>query len=715
MVERYRQMVAPVMPDTGLMDGGGQSLADQLGRAAKTVGDTAYSYGAALRGQQGATDGDKAGKNAKPRTGFAALSPYGQAYNSAAEASYAAEVQLDVDATINRFATDYEGKPDDFNAVAGKYAEDLNATVPEAYRPFVDKMLRAKIAKGNSLLYTQQKIRQENQALATHVEGMASGAKMAVDGAAALPGAEGDEYLTGFVAENRRRLEALSSAGVITATDVVKYDDQFRTAVDNGLQNAHIDEEVQYLTALERESTGRAAAHLASVLEREDLSAEEKDKIQAGWEAAADNNRKIKAVVYRDRIAAVGQRLAAGETSPGLASEIRALNDAGAITTTGMADKLSSMTRNAKEAADKAAAAKKVTDGTLGDPESKEFREGVDSLFGTAMADGGMTLGSPEANTLAVDMLRQWNVLPEVVSQQVRVRALSGTPEEKALAATFYKQASDVNPLAFKWTGEQPKLGSYLIQLAENVEAAGPGADVTAMAERVHKNVFEVSTEQRALLTTRLQKEKIIDGNPSALKNAIDASSSNRSMLAPVGGSSGLAIPNGALAEYNRLFETVYMTSDGDVNLARREAGRAVTATWRYTDVNGEPKLLKHAPQMDTDVLREDMHRDLDDVGFVGDKSRVRLAPTTETESSKGRVWTLVPVDEYGSAGAPVIDPETRRAIRYEVPSRKRQDEARALYQQRMKNEAAADFVKKDRDKAAVDAVIQQRQEGLLQ
>jgi hypothetical protein len=174
-----------------------------------------------------------------------------------------------------------------------------------------------------------------------------------------------------------------------------------------------------------------------------------------------------------------------------------------------------------------------------------------------------------------------------------------------------------------------------------------------------------------------------------------------------------LTIPVGAQAEYNRIFNLVYMTSDGDVNLARKEAGTAVTSTWRRTDVNGTPKLLKYAPKMDTNFLREDMALALKEMGYEGDPSTVRLAFTDKTEATKGTKWGFVPVDENGNVGAPLIDPKRKQFAEYDLPDPKSTDAAEVAYRERMKRKTQADFDEKDANRKAVEAFIRERQQGL--
>ncbi len=71
-----------------------------------------------------------------PRTGLAATTAYGQAYNSAASAAYMAKSATDIDATLDRLEQESPGDPEKFAAavprIRGRFAQERTARLPAA-------------------------------------------------------------------------------------------------------------------------------------------------------------------------------------------------------------------------------------------------------------------------------------------------------------------------------------------------------------------------------------------------------------------------------------------------------------------------------------------------------------------------------------------------------------------------------------------------------
>ena len=57
-----------------------------------------------------------------------------------------------------------------------------------------------------------------------------------------------------------------------------------------------------------------------------------------------------------------------------------------------------------------------------------------------------------------------------------------------------------------------------------------------------------------------------------------------------------LGVESAAVSDYNRLYEAWYLNTNGDSDLAAKQADRAFKATWGATSINGQTKQLTKYP-----------------------------------------------------------------------------------------------------------------------
>jgi hypothetical protein len=694
MAERYRQHIGPERVQVGLPDSGGVDLATQLSRAAKEVAGAAYSTGAALVEQQGIEQGQQAGLTGTPdpRTGMSALTPFGRGYNSAAEAAYSAKIQTDIQTTIERLALDREADPAGLQFAIDSYGAAIHDSVPEAYRPQVAVMLKGKTAVAVARAQAQLKIREGNQIVASHLEGMDSALKMAVEGATKLPGREGDAYAIGFAIENRRRLEVMAREGLIQPTDVVKYDGMFRDALEKGLTDAPVNAAIEDLTDLIREDVEVGAAALEQLWKRDDLTDEQKLAVQKGAEAVFSDVHSTRSRLYAEDIAALDKRLASEESSVGIENEARRLFRLGALTQEGFSSRLSGNVRNAKANAEKAddmaAVRAALASGQGLDPTDPDAKKAVDTLFQARAGEEGLLPGSRQWQELAIETFRQSNILPATVLSWGRISALSQDPATVALGAEFLAKAWAANPTAAQYTAEDSRLQSLVWQVHEGIASGAPVEEAVGLA---HRNAEQANNKAlRDELERRYAKDKVQEGNSLALRGFLNSGSKfDRSPWYRIGGGAP-ATPPEMDAEFNARVKANFMLNGGDKQAAREQAAEQVMSTYRYTTINGKPEIMKWGidPSKD-EVVRQDLNTALDAKGFTGDKTKLKLVPNTETERSRGVFWSVVPEDENGFVFDVVRGPDNRPLL-YSIPNADRYKKARdELRSKRLQDEEA--------------------------
>lgn len=667
MAERYRQHISPTGVQVGLSDSGGVDLARQLAGASKSLQNVAVGVGTHLRTEQGQQEGARdalAGKP-KPKSGFASMTAYGQAYNSAAEAAYSAKIQTDIQTTLERLAIENEADPDKFQLAAQSFGAAIHDSVPEAYRPQVAQMLKGKTEIGVTRLFAQRKIREDNQKVADYFESTEPALQMALEGAIKLPGAEGDAYVTGFVTENRRRLEVMAREGLIQSTDVVKYDNGFREALEEGLNNAVVTQEVERLTDVARVDVEAASGLMEAVQNSDKFTPDQKAAVQKAFEAELSNLYSTRSRVNAEPRAALSDRLAAGDSSRDIEAEARRLYREGAYTVDEYESARAARVRNAKEGESKTAdvniVAEALANGERLNPGDAKVRKQVDTYFQTAMTAAGVKRGSREYFTTATELFAKTNVFPPSAKSDMEVGLMSPDPMDAAVAAGVYDNARKANPYAWAVYGENPNHASRARQIQQGVDARLTPESAVGLADR---NI-NAPEGVRKLLQRDYVDRKVGRGNDQALIGLmIDAGDE----FNPRGWAGRPDPPPELRSEFDRMTRTYFMLNGGNEDQARQQAADTVLPLYRLSTINGKPEIVKHGiPQAHNDIVRTEVNAVLDEVGYAGDKSKVRIAPSILTDQSvngnlPGEWWVMVPVDDDGNVHDLVRGPDNRPA-----------------------------------------------------
>lgn len=671
MVERYRQLVNPAMPDTGLVDGGGQALSEQLARAAKGVQNAAYEFGSGLRMQQGEAAGAKAGKDAKPISGFGALTPYGRAYNGAAEVSYSNAMQIDIAESMDRIDDEHEGDVVGWSMAAEGYKQGLLESVPEAYRPRVNDLLGARMAASGSRVRRQEDARFRNETLATYMESVPVRARMAIDSAAALPRDAGDALITDAVRENDAQVMAMVQDRIIDPTAAVKLKQDFANALDTELGDVRISDAVETLMNTARNSVEAGDAALGD-LSRFELTPEEEGKVRAQYQTERNLLQFERTRQHAEESSNLSARLASGEAGQSVLGEAHRLYDLGAISVDEYQSAKATIAKNAKAAAEKAAASQEFDRlSSVGfDPGNTQDRKAVSTRFDEEIAKAGYPIGSQQYQQFALGVVSQTGILPSGAESWARVNLISGDPNAKALAASFFHKVRDASPMAWDYNRD-PKLVAYADQVADSVAAGVLPEQAVEKAD----SMLTMDEARKKDLESRYNREKVYENDKGKLQNLLNSDDRFDQSW-----TSGAPPPDQqAQDEYSRLVKTFYMLNDGDATKAREQAGRAfLSAGYGYSKVNGKPEVLKYAPEvmrpwLPVEAIREDVAATLKEQGVEADPAKVELGPIGVTEATKGARWGLFTTDEYGNVDQ-VRGPDNRPIV-YELPG---QDAAKA-------------------------------------
>ncbi len=627
-----------------------QQLADTFSawsRTAADVGGLAQRFAA----QKASTAGTAAGLAGKPefKPGVTAV---GRAYNSAAETGYVAQAQTDIDDTMTRLEMESEADEEAFVSKAKAYSDALMAEVPEEMRPAIGHVLTARSNAGGHRIRGQQMAKERTQTHANYLSSIPAIVRNTIATAQELPPEEADEALLLSVSDNQARLDALVDHNIIAADDAVVLHARFKDALDAGFSAALTAPAIEELMNLAREDVQMGDLALAAIQGREDLSPEQKVDIRKGYEQQRNQLAFERSRQFVEHSGDLAKRLAGGTFGAEIEAENLALYQNAAISVDEYQSNQATIARNAKQTGedevDVAAVLAAMSGGRGLDPTNTQQRNALDKLFQAEAQAAGMEVGDARWQARAVQLAERTNMLPASAQSWARVNMLSGDPIQVAEGASFFARAQDANSAAWDYDAD-PKIAAFAGQINDNLAA---GVKTERALEMARKNVYEMTEHERAIVTQRYRDDKVVLGNADALASALSA---NKDFDPGVFGGAFHSVPAPSLsmqAEYNNTVERMYNFTNGDIEKARQLAFDSIKSRYGHTRMNGEAQIVKYPPEkmygIPPDVLRADVASTATAVGYTGDAAAIRLTPVPATGRTKGKVWLMQLLDEYG-------------------------------------------------------------------
>lgn len=690
MAQRYRDLAAPTQPETVVIDSGASDLSSQIQQAMRVTQGAALDIGSSLRAQEGAKQGqaDAAAKIAKPREGFSAATPYGKAYNNAAETTYVNDMRVDMAATRDKLERQFEGKPEGFKAAFDGYYRGLVSGMPADYRPQADLIAKTHYLAGLSEVEQQAHADTQAQARAALIDSTPDTIKTVLDGLKVLPRDQGDAVLVGSVYDYDAQLAKLEQSGALKPEQRVQLKQKFQQELENGLLHQRVDEVTSGLKRDLTRDTGLANDKFIAFLDGDATDAE-KELVTTQFAQDMEADHRVKARAFTEDIANLDVRIASGESGNGVVNEARRLLRLNAITP-------AQYESNKRMAALNAIQASKKQDDVLTfdqivasggfDPGNDKHRKVMDSYFDTTTA--GMDKGSAQWQQYTLDLVHRFNILPAGAESWARVNLMQNAPPERqALAAMFLRRVQTTNPTAWEYN-KDPKITAFADQVADAVEG---GMLPEQAASTVTKKVFEVTPQQQERLDAQYRKDKVFENNPSELQSLMGNAKGDRFDTSWLPGGVPTA-PLAMQAEFDGLVKQFYPLYDGDKDKARQAAWNSLQRTWGISRVNGQPQVMKYPPEgmsgLPPEVVRNDIDQTLTQLNFQGDKANVKLTESPYTASSSGRVWGLAFTNEDGLT-EPVLGPDNRPVL-YGLPDKPGVQEANQRLDQAKRDEGQA-------------------------
>jgi hypothetical protein len=690
MATRYRDLQGPVSLQTGLVDNSAARAASSLAQSFSEFENTGFTLGGELRQQQGVAEGEAAGAagTPAPRSGLAAATRYGAAYNGAAEVSYANKVAIDVAEQLERIEREAETDPILYGEKTRGLMEGTLGDAPAEWRTRLEQHLTPRVLAGAARVARASDTKRKQETLADYLAAEPVAISQLVKTLRELPGEAGDAELARVMGERQAQIDALVADNVLDPVQAEKMRQDFTAKVDEALSADRTGALVEELVATARGDVEAADDLLMSLDAREDLTLEEKTAIRSAYREQSELLRFERTRMHMDELADLSRRLAAGQFS-GIRSEAGRLYRRGALSPAEYEQYVAAAERNRQAEIEKDSDTEAV-EGFLGlglDPANTDHQKAAEQYFSDTAKTAGMKPGDERWRATALNMVQQTNILPKSAESWARVALLSNDPIAAGQAADFMSRVHQAKPNAYAWN-EEPKLSALASVLQDNMAA---GIDPVQAYELARKTTWDMKESDVKVREENYRKLLKKDPNVNALGDTLNE---KRGFF-----QSDLPVPVGAQAEYEGLVRQYYLLTD-DLAQARKLAGKQVHSSWGETQVNGKPEITKYPVErfgLPPEVVRADIAAAVEPLGL--DPARVRLVPGPSTDRTKGMTWALGYIDETGMPEI-VLDAKNR-PLAYALPTGQGFGEAREAA--RRKNLARARAEQEAEERAEIE------------
>jgi hypothetical protein len=321
--------------------------------------------------------------------------------------------------------------------------------------------------------------------------------------------------------------------------------------------------------------------------------------------------------------------------------------------------------KRATEAAELATIERAISDGARLDPRDKKVIDGVDKLFTDLTRIKQIAPGSDKWINAAAEIAAKTNILPASAMSWARTAIVSSDPKLVVPAANAMTRWADAAPAAYAYF-EDKNIKSYADQVDGLVRA---GTAPARAVEIANTNVYEMPKERREKLDADYKAYQSTNG--TKLQERLDSDDAfDRALFSGAPKPSAFAA-HGARTmqeEYEFLVRSYFYKNGGAIDSARDLAWKDIRGTYGYSTVNGEPEILKYAPELmypgiDVKVIRDDV------AAVVGPKTWDGYPAIRNDDGIFSTRLTATVKDPALNGGKPTNIPTIWKGMRLEEPA----------------------------------------------
>ncbi|MCU7870349.1 MAG: hypothetical protein KZQ98_17770 [Candidatus Thiodiazotropha sp. (ex Lucinoma borealis)] len=296
--------------------------------------------------------------------------------------------------------------------------------------------------------------------------------------------------------------------------------------------------------------------------------------------------------------------------------------------------KRTQLIKEIKQRADKAVAGKNretlITSGLPLDPKNKDHRLAVEEAF--------TRLGG--SSPVALSLAKQTGLLPKQVQSIFRSTARTGTGPKVDQVLELYNAVDDQVPLALDDVSDKDVA---VLDNASELVRGGLSAHEALEISRTQANLPE---SERKVIKERYKEEAA--ENAEWLQDSLNSDDAYDTELF----SDAPTPPAAMTADYERLAESFYIHTGGDIDRARELAWKTLKRSWTRTDINGDGELMRYSPEFDlgvsTKILRKDLDTQLEEIKVKPESVKVVSDVITARSKRGQRSYAVIKVRPDG-------------------------------------------------------------------
>jgi hypothetical protein len=678
---------------------GKEQEAEALSQAFKAFSKGANTLGEEVGKQQGKEAGAAAGVSDafQPKTGLAALTAYGDAFNAAAHVTYVTKAQTNAELAVAAAEEAHPRDPVAYSQQVAAVKEGILKQTPALYAPEMSNMLDRRAAAGYIRVSEQTIKGNQADAKQGYEETIETRLQAAVRTAADLPQDQATATIQQAIHDDKTMRDALVQSGVYS-----------QAHSDNmGVKNQQIIEEMVHKNYADKISNSfmdvaragdvsAADKALKAYVSDPKNSEADKEAVTKRYMEESDKYTALQSRVYAPQVAALAQRLANDEGGPAIEHAYYNMFKLGAVSHQELKAALVESVRNQKKGVEDdssmAAVEHAVNGGLKLDPKNTEQIAAVDKYFNAQLKLNGVTPEDDRYWVSAAQLVHQTGIVPPSLQSATRSRVLDQDHPDQAIhAALGAMKIHEVNPQTDVY--ENDKLTAFTQMLVQNhrdgLSDAKAWQNALANISRSKEDQEQIKENYKAVakpgVNTKALQDLITSENHPHWYSGILPQS--------VGGApSTPSAPVPLQAEYERSVREAY-ASTNDIKMAQDLAGKKVMQTWGQTLVNspdGKTPVLTKYPieqmyHIPAPVVRADIAASLKDAGHTEDPADVKLMPNAQTDQTQGKVWSMVHVDPKTGDQDVLLD-KRNQPLLYMIPTNTKafDDTRRAVADQKL-------------------------------
>lgn len=232
------------------------------------------------------------------------------------------------------------------------------------------------------------------------------------------------------------------------------------------------------------------------------------------------------------------------------------------------------------------------------DPKNTDDKKAVDLTYEKVLMPTIDAAQDPAAKKqIITNFVDKLGIVPEKLRGKMRGVFRGDDVEQKVFYADLVGRIQDTKPQALD--DFDTKDITQAIMINEMVEAGTPNeqavAKVQNLTEGINAGRLEILREDFKNLVedkgtgVKINSQKIINQVKDVFGEGVFT-------FNPASGNTQLSVESHAIAEYKALYETWYLNTSGDANLAKKQAQKAIKRNWGVTGVNNKSRQLTKYP-----------------------------------------------------------------------------------------------------------------------